>query len=269
MDERSREFSEAFRLMDDYVRRWMASMCTPGMAIALFDREYCQCISTYGYRDLETNAPVTSDTLFEIGSITKTFTAVAVLQAAEAGLLDLHAPVTSCLPWFQVQSTYEPITIHHLLNHSAGLVGIIDQAPDIHSAAWMLRETKLAFPPGEQFLYSDAGYQILVLVLESVIGNHTLKSSNRTSSSHSACRIARQYRCTPSGRDWQKDTIPYMMIARPTVRIYSSKRPGLKYVLAIVGLRLQPGIWQSLPKCYSTGDWDPPGGYCPRVVLSK
>jgi CubicO group peptidase (beta-lactamase class C family) len=163
-----RELSEAFRLMDEYIKRWMEAMRTPGMAVALFDQERCHRISTYGCMDLGTGTPVTPDTLFEIGSITKTFTAVAVLQAAEVGLLDLHTPITAYLPWFQVQSAYEPITIHHLLNHSAGMIGIIDQSPDIYSAVWMLRETELAWPPGKQFLYSDAGYQVLALILEAV-----------------------------------------------------------------------------------------------------
>ncbi len=164
------EFSGAFQRMDDFIQRQMTALRTPGMTIALFDRECCWRVATYGCTDLETNAPIRADTLFEIGSITKTFTAVAVLQAAEAGLLDLHTPVTTYLPWFQVQSAYEPITIQHLLNHSAGMMGIIDQSPDIHSAVWMLRESELAWPPGERFLYSDAGYQVLALVLEAVTG---------------------------------------------------------------------------------------------------
>ena len=170
MIEAEKDFSAGFRMIDDYIRRRMAAMRTPGMAVAQFDQERCWRIFPYGCTDLATGAPVTNRTLFEIGSITKTFTAVAVLQAVEAGLLDLHAPVTAYLPWFQVQSTYQPITVHHLLNHSAGMVGIIDQSPDIHSAVWMLRETGVAWPPGEQFLYSDAGYQVLALILESVTG---------------------------------------------------------------------------------------------------
>lgn len=179
------EFSGMFQRMDDFIQRQMSALRTPGMSIALFDRERCWRVATYGRTDLGTNAPVRADTLFEIGSITKTFTAVAVLQAAEAGLLNLHTPVTAYLPWFQVPAAskpaaykpaayqpaaYRPITIQHLLNHSAGLGDLIDQSPDIHSAVWMLRESELAWPPGERFLYSDAGYQVLALVLEAVTG---------------------------------------------------------------------------------------------------
>ncbi len=164
------EFSEAFQRMDNFIHRQMTALSTPGMTIALFDRECCWRVAAYGCADLGTNALIRADTLFEIGSITKTFTAVVVLQAAEAGLLDLRAPVTAYLPWFQVKSVYEPVTINQLLNHSAGLGRLIDQSPDIHSAVWMLRESELAWPPGERFLYSDAGYQVLALVLEAVTG---------------------------------------------------------------------------------------------------
>jgi CubicO group peptidase (beta-lactamase class C family) len=161
---------EAFDRLDRYVSQRMEAKRTPGMALALFDREKCAHASTYGRADLERQTPVTPDTLFGIGSITKSFTAVAVLQAVERGLLDLQAPVTDSLPWFEVQSRFAPITVHHLLAHSAGIVGIIDRSPDTRGAAWALRETETAWPPGVHFYYSDAGYQVLALVLEAVLG---------------------------------------------------------------------------------------------------
>lgn len=161
-------FQDAFDRLDQYVTRRMETTGTPGMALALFNRERCVRVSTYGVSELETQTPVKPDTLFEIGSITKSFVAVAVAQAAERGLLDLHAPVTDYLPWFRVQSKFAPITIHHLLTHSAGIVGIIDRSPDTRGAVWALRETEAAWPPGAHFYYSDAGYQVLGLVLEKV-----------------------------------------------------------------------------------------------------
>ena len=161
---------KAFELLDAYITGRMEATGTPGMALALFDRKQCVRVSTHGFADLTTRTSVERDTLFEIGSITKTFTAVAVVLAAEAGLVDLHAPVTDYLPWFLVRSQYEPITIHHLLTHSAGIVGVIDRSPDVRGAVWALRETETAWPAGTHFHYSDAGYQTLGLVLEEVMG---------------------------------------------------------------------------------------------------
>ena len=157
-------------LLDPYITGRMEATGTPGMALALFDRKQCVRVSTHGFADLTTRTSVERDTLFEIGSITKTFTAVAVVLAAEAGLVDLHAPVTDYLPWFLVRSQYEPITIHHLLTHSAGIVGVIDRSPDVRGAVWALRETETAWPAGTHFHYSDAGYQTLGLVLVEVMG---------------------------------------------------------------------------------------------------
>jgi CubicO group peptidase (beta-lactamase class C family) len=161
---------EFYAQLDGYITQRMEARRTPGISLALFNRGRNVRVSTYGFSDLETQAPVAPDTLFGIGSITKTFTAVAVLQAAERGLLDLQAPVTDYLPWFEVQSRYQPITLHHLLAHSAGIVGIIDRSPDTRASAWALRETETAWPPGAHFYYSDAGYQVLALVLAQVYG---------------------------------------------------------------------------------------------------
>ena len=164
------DFQEVFNQLDQYVTQRMQVTRTPGMMLALFDQEKCCRVSSYGLADLEAQTSVTPDTLFLIGSITKSFTAVAVVQAVEVGLLDLYAPVTDYLPWFCVPSQYAPITLHNLLTHSAGIVTIIDQSPDARGAVWALRETVAAWPPGTHFYYSDAGYQVLGLVLEEVMG---------------------------------------------------------------------------------------------------
>ncbi|MCP4358934.1 MAG: beta-lactamase family protein [Chloroflexi bacterium] len=162
-------FQKAFDRLDQYINQRMETSGTPGMTLALFNREKCVRVSTYGVSELETQTPVKSNTLFEIGSITKSFVAVAVVRAAECGLLDLYAPVTDYLPWFQVQSEFAPITVHHLLTHSAGIIGIIDRSPGTRGAVWAVRETETAWPPGTHFHYSDTGYQALGLVLEEVM----------------------------------------------------------------------------------------------------
>jgi CubicO group peptidase (beta-lactamase class C family) len=155
--------------LDSFIKAHMEAARTPGLAIGFFDRQRILRVATYGYADLEAQIPVAPETLFEIGSITKTFTAVAVLQAVEKGLVKLDGLVTDYLPWFAVQK-YEPITIHHLLTHTAGLIGVIDKTPDIRSAVLALRDTELGWTPGSRFAYSDAGYQILTLILEEVTG---------------------------------------------------------------------------------------------------
>lgn len=157
-----------FQRLDQFIAERMTTTRTPGFAAAFFDGKEVIRIATYGFADLELRKPVESATLFEIGSITKTFTAIGVMQAVEKGLLELEQPVTMYLPWFEVQTKYEPITLHHLLTHTAGLIGVIDKSPDIRSAVWALRDTEIGWSPGSRFAYSDSGYQILTLILEAV-----------------------------------------------------------------------------------------------------
>lgn len=157
-----------FNQLDTFIRQRMAATRAPGFAAAFFDSEQIVRVATFGNADVEAQHPVTPETLFAIGSITKSFTAVAVMRAVDEGLLELHRPVTDYLPWFVVQTRHDPITIHHLLTHTSGLIGVIDRAPDIRAAVWALRETEAAWPPGSRFAYSDAGYQLLTLILEAV-----------------------------------------------------------------------------------------------------
>lgn len=155
--------------IDRYVERSMAEHATPGIALAVTSREQLLQTRAYGYANRETRSPVTDETLFEIGSIGKSFTAICLLQLAEEGVVDLHAPVTTYLPWFSVRSEYEPITLHHLLTHTAGIIRGSDFSPDPRFEVWALRDS-FAAAPGAKARYSNAGYKVLGLVLEAITG---------------------------------------------------------------------------------------------------
>ena len=143
---------------------------TPGLALALTDRNGLAGTRTWGYADLKAKTPVTDDTLFQIGSITKSFTALALLAAQEEGLVDFEEPLTEYLPWFSVHTEYAPLRAHDLLTHTAGIPGNRD---DIFSSPYMaaaLAEQHTAWPPGERFLYSNVGYQVMHELLTTVTG---------------------------------------------------------------------------------------------------
>lgn len=146
----------------------MAFFHSPSMVVALTNREQMVHLAAFGSASLEGQQPVQTSHLYAIGSIGKVFTAIALLQAWEAGRLDLRAPVTEFLPWFQVKSRFEPITLHHLLTHSSGLPVGTDVSPDPRIEVYAAREIATGFAPGEHFYYSDLGYKILGLVLETV-----------------------------------------------------------------------------------------------------
>ncbi len=160
----------AFTHFDRYIERQMAADNTPGLALALTDRERTLRVATYGFADLAARTPVTPDTLFEIGSIGKSFTSLALLQEREAGNLDLQAPVARYLPWFAVRSAFPPITVHHLLSHTAGIISGTDPTPAVDYQVWALRETETAFAPGASFHYSNVGYKALGLLLARLTG---------------------------------------------------------------------------------------------------
>jgi D-alanyl-D-alanine carboxypeptidase len=162
------KLERALALIDRYIERRMKNGLGPGVALALTDRRQTLTVRTYGLADIASQRPITPDTLFEIGSISKAFVAAALLRQHEAGRLDLHAPVTQYLDWFEVQSEFEPITIHHLLSHTGGIVTGTSTAPSSRYIVWNLRNTRTGFPPGEHFHYSNTGYQALGYVLENL-----------------------------------------------------------------------------------------------------
>lgn len=162
----------AVAAIDDAVRVEMERARQPGLTLGLTDRDGTVLIRTYGFADLASRQPVTPETLFEIGSIGKTFTAVAILQLVDEGRIDLHAPVTRYLPWFAVPQPagHAPITISHLLSHTSGIVAGIDGTPEAAFQVWSLRDLPTRSAPGERFHYSNVGYKALGLVLEALEG---------------------------------------------------------------------------------------------------
>src|ERR1043166_4846690 len=150
----------AFARLDEYIARHMRETGAPGMTLALANRDGLMRVSTYGFADTKAKARVQPETMFEIGSISKSFVSLALMQLRDEGKLDLNKPVVEYLPWLKINSKFEPITTHHLLSHTAGLPG----APLLLDA--LLHELWTAYEPGKHFLYSNTGYNILGFLLE-------------------------------------------------------------------------------------------------------
>lgn len=152
-------YADMYPALDRFAEQYMRDMNSPGMTLVLADREAVQRIVTYGFGDLERQRRVEPRELFEIGSISKSFVALALLQLHDEGKLDLHRPVSEYLPWLKIKSTFGPITTHHLLTHSAGV-----------SAGWDLFVSDpdqghlAAYGPGEHFHYNNMLYEALGLL---------------------------------------------------------------------------------------------------------
>lgn len=151
-----------FARLDQYIARHMTETGVPGMTLALANRDGLIRVSTYGYADTKAGARVVPETMFEIGSISKSFVGLILLQLRDEGKLDLNKPIVEYLPWLKVNSKFEAITPHHILTHSAGLPG----APLTIDA--LLGELWTAYAPGKRFLYSNIGYIILGFLIEAL-----------------------------------------------------------------------------------------------------
>ncbi|MFD2470160.1 serine hydrolase domain-containing protein [Amycolatopsis silviterrae] len=139
-----------------------------GLSMAVTGRDGILASGAFGHADLAAARPATEDTLFQIGSISKSMTAALLLRARAAGLVDLDRPVTEYLPWFSVRYAHAPITLRHLMSHTAGIIEGTDVSGDSAFEVWALRDTVATTPPGTWFHYSNTGYKALGLVLEAV-----------------------------------------------------------------------------------------------------
>ena len=135
-----------------------------------------------GFRDPEDTLPITEDTIFQLASISKTFTATAVMLLMRQSLLSPEDRITK---YFPELAAYEGVTVRHLLNHTSGIPDYFDDAdwfikiwkeekrvPDNNEILRFLRETKAKpyFAPGEGLRYSNTGYNLLALLVERLSG---------------------------------------------------------------------------------------------------
>jgi len=165
--------------IDAYIEQQMARLSIPGASLAIVEGDKITHLRGFGQaRPGEAPSPRTP---FFIGSITKSFTGVAVMQLVEAGKIDLDAPVQRYLPWFRVADPQASaqITVRHLLNQTSGLstaCGWIplsdfdDSSGAAERQARALSTLALSHPVGSAFEYSNMNYNLLGLIVEAASG---------------------------------------------------------------------------------------------------
>ncbi len=129
-----------------------------------------------GIESIKSNRPISSDSKFAIASLTKSFTALKILQLIEDGSLDIHKTISDYLPYYPKQIG-ERITIEHLLNNRSGLPDYTAKHFEIKQKDFGLEEfiikycaEQLTFDPGSQYQYSNTGFYILGAIIEKVTG---------------------------------------------------------------------------------------------------
>jgi CubicO group peptidase (beta-lactamase class C family) len=147
------------------------SFSIPGLAVGIVENGEPAYVRAFGVRDVDTGEPVTVHTLFHIASITKTFTATAVMQLVEQNRLALAAPIARYVPAF----ADSPVTVTQLLTHSAGLEDISHRSANDDAAAVAgyvstLAKREPSYEPGQGWGYTDAAFNVLGAVIESAAG---------------------------------------------------------------------------------------------------
>lgn len=170
--------SPAARTADSLVRDYMASGNSPSVAIALIRGADTVLFAAYGSADLEHDVPATVNSVYRIGSVTKQFTAAAVMQLVEQGKLGLEDSIGKHLD--NLPSEWQSVTVHQLLNHTSGIpsytsLGVrwsriwgVEMSPD--SIIALVRDKAMDFPPGTKWAYNNTGYVLLGMLIEKITG---------------------------------------------------------------------------------------------------
>lgn len=214
------------RHLDARVPGLLQKFAVPGIAFATIVAGKPAQQFAYGLADQAQNRPMTPDTVFEVASISKSFTAWRVMQMVDTFKLDLDSPVEKYVaPWPLPHSTFlhEKVTARHLLDHTAGVnpgnLGVRSTDEPALSTRAVLRgegrhpmiqtagPTRLEFAVGERFLYSNAGYMLLQLALEQQTGQRFADDMK--------ARVLEPLGMTSSSFDWDqtlraRTAVPYL-----------------------------------------------------------
>jgi D-alanyl-D-alanine carboxypeptidase len=162
--------------VDSLVRAMMQALGIPGLSLAVVQNGKSIKVQGYGLANVEHDVPARPETVYLLASITKSFTAAAIMLLVEDRKLTLADSLTKHLP--DAPEAWKGITLQHLLTHTAGLR---DRFEGPSAEEWLLdystermyraaRETPTDFPPGTRWQYSDQGYFLLGLIIEKVTG---------------------------------------------------------------------------------------------------
>ncbi len=166
--------------IDTYIQARMQAANIPGLALGVVYGDQVVYLKSYGVVGPDGRA-VTPQTPFILGSTSKSFTALAIMQLVEAGKIDLDAAVTTYLPWFHTSDATASarITVRHLLNQNSGLPtyegrqGIADNDQSsmaLENGIRALSSVQLNQPAGQGYEYANENYDILGLIVQTVSG---------------------------------------------------------------------------------------------------
>ena len=252
--------SEMKARINEALNRWP----TVGLAVGVVRDGRLAFFQGHGLADIASNTPVTEDTVFRIASITKTFTAIAVMQLWEQGLIDLDAPANDYLRAYKLipaKASFWPATVRHLLTHTAGIREVLHPSgllrmrdlgetvpfgqPVPSLADYYRGGLRIDAEPGSRFMYSNHGFATLGQIVEDVSGEpldrymreHIFEPLGMTSTD--LVRSERVQSHLATGYDLQRNgaraVTDYELVTVGGGGIYSSTRDMACYMAALLG----------------------------------
>lgn len=234
-----------------------------GLALGVVKDGALIFFSGHGLANIASGTPITEDTVFRIGSITKTFTAIAVMQLWEQGLVDLDAPANDYFHAYKLvpaRATHRPATLRHLLTYTAGLPQVVHMSRVFRPTVGEMVEFGRRVPtlaefyrgglhlvaePGAMHIYSNHGFATLGQIVEEVSGERLdryflkhifgplgMEQTDLLRSERVRGRLATDYSLGPHGPRPIRD---FDLITAAGGGIYSTTRSIARYVAALLG----------------------------------
>jgi CubicO group peptidase (beta-lactamase class C family)/D-alanyl-D-alanine dipeptidase len=251
--QQSTKYAPVIERLQRLIDHEMKDKGLPAVSIALVDDQEVIWSRGFGYADPDQKIAATEDTVYRVGSVSKLFTDIAVMQLAERGAINLDAPVATYLPDFKPRNPFGvAITLRHLMSHRAGLVReppvghyFDSHAPSLADTVKSLNNTELVYAPGTRTKYSNAGLAVVGRVLEvlakrpfidalqtSVIAPMGLQHSAFAPTPSIAPQLAKAYMWTYFGKQFQAPT--FQLGIAPAGSMYSSVTDLAKFMSILV-----------------------------------
>jgi CubicO group peptidase (beta-lactamase class C family) len=234
--------------VDDYLRSEMAKRHIPGLSVAVVRDARTVTIRNYGFSNIELGVPVTSESVFKLASVTKPFTATAVMMLVEEGKISLDEPIARYVP--ELPFHWRAATVRQILSHTSGIADYLRAPRWSWQSSWRLNltprevvqfasESPLDFGPGTQIRYSNTGYYLLGLLIERVSGKPYEQFLRE--------RIFQPLQMTSTRRDRQQKLflIEWMDTSSKTVPSKTLNTPARLGHIPREALFPPPKIWQS------------------------
>ena len=169
--------------IDDYIIAQIKRLHVPGASLAIVRDGHITKAQGYGFANLELRSPATKETVYEIGSTSKQFTATAIMMLVEEGKVRLDDTITKYFP--EAPQAWSGVTIRHLLTHTSGIQNHVavphwldvfrtnlafETAPSRDELLKMFFKLPLEFQPGETWAYDNTGYYLLGIIIEKASG---------------------------------------------------------------------------------------------------